>query len=41
MRTTLDRLRSVAPDVHDFDHSALAAAEAISSWRAEDETLFA
>src|SRR3954471_9524387 len=40
MRTALDRFRPVAPDMHDFNHSALAAAEITFPRRTVDETLF-
>ena len=36
----LDRTRPVPPDVHDFDHSALASPGTAAPWRAEDEALF-
>jgi hypothetical protein len=40
MRMAIDRFRSVAADMHDFNYSALAAAEAAFPRRAGDETLF-
>src|SRR5689334_20709521 len=40
MRPTFHRPRSVAPDMHDLDHSALADPGTASPWCAEDVTLF-